>query len=130
LEEAIDNSVLGVDSDSDTDDSDYADTDVQTDVRTDDDNHEEEKKTGDTASEASTNISLTLSQRQALQRAQQMRFLKEQGLIRDENDVKGGAGSDSRSVSSNRVPKPLSRREKLAKASSSQRREPAKLASV
>jgi hypothetical protein len=126
LEEAIDNSVLGVDSDSETDDSDYADTDV----RTDDDNHEEEKKTGDTASEASTNISLTLSQRQALQRAQQMKFLKEQGLIRDENDVKGGAGSDSRSVSSNRVPKPLSRREKLAKASSSQRREPAKLASV
>jgi hypothetical protein len=71
------------------------------------------------------NVSLSLAQRQALQRAQQMKFLKEQGLINNEKDVKGGAGSD-KSVAS-RGPKPLSRREKLAKAS---RKEPARLASV
>ena len=53
-----------------------------------------------------------------------MKFLKEQGLIRSENDVRGGAGSDAKSVSS---PKPVSVREKLAKAS---RKEPARLASV
>lgn len=72
------------------------------------------------------NVSLSLAQRQALQRAQQMRFLKEQGLIRNENDVTAGAGSDAKSVAS-RGPKPLSRREKLAKAN---RKEPARLASV
>ncbi|KAG7360049.1 PH domain containing protein [Nitzschia inconspicua] len=119
LEEAIDNSVLGVDV-SDSEDSEYETTDGPTDTE-----HEDEKKTGDTLSEASTNVSLSLAQRQALQRAQQMKFLKEQGLIRTETELKGGAGSD-KSVAS-RGSKTLSRREKLAQAS---RKEPARLASV
>ncbi|KAL3909623.1 MAG: hypothetical protein SGILL_008015, partial [Bacillariaceae sp.] len=110
LEEAIDNSVLGVDTDTEGSDE-YATTDVQSDTE-----YEDEKKT-ETASEASTNVSMSLAQRQALQRAQQMKFLKEQGLINKDEDVKAGAGSDSKSVSSPPPNKPLSRREKLAKAS-------------
>ncbi|KAL3938508.1 MAG: hypothetical protein SGARI_001721 [Bacillariaceae sp.] len=121
LEEAIDNSVLGVDTDTEGSDE-YATTDVQSDTE-----YEDEKKT-ETASEASTTVSMSLAQRQALQRAQQVKFLKDQGLINKEEDVRGGAGSDSRSVVSNTPPKPLSRREKLAKASRG--KEPARLASV
>jgi hypothetical protein len=51
LEEAIDNSVLGVDM-SDTEGSDYDTTDEPTDTE-----HEDEKKTGETGSDASTVIS-------------------------------------------------------------------------
>jgi hypothetical protein len=53
------------------------------------------------------NVSLSLAERQNLQRAQQLKFLKEQGLIADEQDVRGGAGAasprnaDGASVSSN-----------------------------
>jgi hypothetical protein len=47
-------------------------------------------------------VSLSLAERKKLQRAQQLRFLKEQGLIKNEQDVKGGAGSDAGSVSSKR----------------------------
>ena len=36
---------------------------------------------------------LSLAERQQLQRAQQLKFLKDQGLIRDENEVRGGAGA-------------------------------------
>ena len=39
--------------------------------------------------------SLSLAERQALQRAQQLKFLKEQGLINHEKQVKGGAGAKS-----------------------------------
>lgn len=50
-------------------------------------------------------MSLSLAERQKIQREQQLRFLKEQGLIKNENDVRGGAGSDASvtgSVSSKR----------------------------
>lgn len=36
---------------------------------------------------------MSLAERQQLQRAQQLKFLKDQGLIRDENEVRGGAGA-------------------------------------
>jgi hypothetical protein len=42
-----------------------------------------------------SNVSLSLADRQALQRAQQLKFLKEQGLISEEKDVRGGAGVGS-----------------------------------
>jgi hypothetical protein len=45
-------------------------------------------------------VSLSLADRQALQRQQQLKFLKEQGLINKESDVRGGAGGDAQSVTS------------------------------
>ena len=48
----------------------------------------------------SQNVSLSLVERRALQRAQQVKFLKKQGLINKESDVKGGAGGDTNSVCS------------------------------
>lgn len=41
------------------------------------------------------NASLSLAERQALQRAQQLKFLKAQGLINNEKQVRGGAGAQS-----------------------------------
>jgi hypothetical protein len=48
----------------------------------------------DVLSSASTNDTsqLSLSERQQLQRAKQIAFLKEQGLLKSENGTKGGAG--------------------------------------
>ena len=46
------------------------------------------------------NVSLSLADRQALQRQQQLKFLKSQGLIDKESEVRGGAGGDSGSVAS------------------------------
>jgi hypothetical protein len=49
---------------------------------------------------------VSLAERQQFQRAQQLRFLKDQGLIKNEQDVRGGAGvaspreKDSGSVAS------------------------------
>ena len=40
-------------------------------------------------------MSLSLAERQKIQREQQLKFLKDQGLIRNEKDVKAGAGSDA-----------------------------------
>jgi len=53
---------------------------------------------------------LSLQERSQLQRDKQLRFLREQGLIQDESDVKGGAGAlDNVSVtSSNKSPSKLS----------------------
>jgi len=79
--------------------------------------HEEEKKSGDTDSAVSAvrktlfeldhltfaekayhsssvqTASLSLAERQAIQRQQQLKFLKEQGLINNEKEVRGGAGA-------------------------------------
>lgn len=44
---------------------------------------------------------MSLAERQAYQRQKQLQFLKDQGLIKDETDVRGGAGAaspDTRSV--------------------------------
>lgn len=113
LEDAIDNSILGVE-DISTDGSGYATTDVHTDVENDvQTDMEDEKKTGDTVSEASTNVSISLAERQKLQRSQQLKFLKEQGLIKNEKDVTGGAGSDARSVSSSQPSRRKPRIEKV-----------------
>jgi hypothetical protein len=38
---------------------------------------------------------LSLAERQLFQRAQQLKFLKDQGLIKNEQDVRGGAGVTS-----------------------------------
>ena len=38
---------------------------------------------------------MSLAERQQLQRAQQLKFLKDQGLINNENEVRGGAGAAS-----------------------------------
>lgn len=38
---------------------------------------------------------MTLAERQAYQRQKQLQFLKDQGLIKDDNDVRGGAGAAS-----------------------------------
>ena len=46
----------------------------------------------------SKNVSLSLAERQQLQRAQQLKFLKDQGLIKDEMEVRGGAGVSPRNV--------------------------------
>ena len=46
---------------------------------------------------------MTLQERQALQRAKQLQFLKEQGLIKDEAEVKGGAGAASPSFDTSSV---------------------------
>ena len=43
---------------------------------------------------------MSLADRQALQRKQQMKFLKEQGLINKESDLRGGAGGDAQSENS------------------------------
>eukprot|EP00934_Nitzschia_sp_Nitz4_P008112 Nitzschia sp. Nitz4//scaffold19_size178191//41830//44605//NITZ4_001962-RA/size178191-augustus-gene-0.46-mRNA-1//1//CDS//3329540634//8102//frame0 len=99
LENAIDNAVLG-DIGSDYESS-YVSTDIGSNVdlsklvdrNKDADKHDDEKKSGETGSEASTNLSL--AERQALQRAQQLKFLKDQGLINKESDVTGGAGKRS-----------------------------------
>mmetsp|Transcript_22511 Transcript_22511/g.53132 ORF Transcript_22511/g.53132 Transcript_22511/m.53132 type:complete len:961 (+) Transcript_22511:300-3182(+) len=124
FEEAVDSSVLGVDTSyhtSDDDDSSsgsdsayshdrvkgsprYAGSAVNTDVDTSigdyHDSIREEKKMSEQASVTSTSVSLSLADRQALQRAQQLKFLKEQGLITKESDVRGGAGGDAQSVNS------------------------------
>lgn len=103
FENALDNSVLGVESSDDDDSSDeensgYFAKDVRN--RSDPRSIQDEKKMEDNASEASTNVSLSLVERQALQRAHQLQFLKEQGLINKESEVKGGAGGDTNSVCS------------------------------
>jgi hypothetical protein len=86
-------------------------------------NSEEEKKkdsasnTPDASSKSvgiPNTANLTLAQRSQLQRAMQLQFLKEQGLIANENDVKGGA-----SLSGN-TPSPAFQR--LGSGSSSQRK--------
>lgn len=43
----------------------------------------------------SQTASLSLAERQALQRAQQLKFLKDQGLINNAEQVRGGAGAQS-----------------------------------
>ena len=93
LEAAIDNSVLGVDFPESSDD-DSSQSSYSYDRHGD---HEEKKSEvmSDVHSEASTNVSIPLAQRQVLQRAQQMQFLKEKGLIKKDSDVKGGAGAAS-----------------------------------
>mmetsp|Transcript_11428 Transcript_11428/g.27638 ORF Transcript_11428/g.27638 Transcript_11428/m.27638 type:complete len:869 (-) Transcript_11428:44-2650(-) len=58
--------------------------------------HREEKKTNDgsqpaVATAVKSTKGLSLAERQALQRQRQMKFLKGQGLINDEKDVRGGA---------------------------------------
>merc|ERR1712238_162288 len=101
FENALDNSVLGVkfeDGCSNEDNLRYPISDVQTGLNTA--SVQDEKKMSDHASVASTKVSLSLVERQALQRARQLNFLKEQGLINKESDVKGGAGSDTNSVCS------------------------------
>jgi len=101
FENALDNSVLGVefeDGCSNEDNLRYPTSDVQTSLNTA--SIQDEKKMPDHASVASTKVSLSLVERQALQRARQLNFLKEQGLINKESDVKGGAGSDTNSVCS------------------------------
>ena len=49
--------------------------------------------------------SLSLAERQALQRQKQLDFLKKQGLINKESEVRGGAGGDSQSVNSKKTAK-------------------------
>lgn len=118
FEEAVDGSVLGVDMNappSDKDDSSsgsgscsyessrYASSAVNTDVDTSIEYNPsiaEEKKMPEHSSVASMGANLSLADRQALQRAQQLKFLKEQGLINKESDVRGGAGGDGQSVGS------------------------------
>ncbi|OEU18933.1 hypothetical protein FRACYDRAFT_260614 [Fragilariopsis cylindrus CCMP1102] len=102
FENVLDNSVLGVDLEdsSDDDDSRSRSTTRSVQMGSDDSSIDEEKKMQDHASEASTNVSLSLVERRALQRAQQVKFLKKQGLINKESDVKGGAGGDTNSVCS------------------------------
>lgn len=56
---------------------------------------------------------LSLQERSQLLRAKQLKFLKEQGLIKDEQDVRGGAGAspgqnDASSVASTGVSLPRS----------------------
>ena len=41
------------------------------------------------------NQNLSLAERSQLQRAKQLSFLKNQGLIRDDSEIKGGAGAAS-----------------------------------
>mmetsp|Transcript_7683 Transcript_7683/g.18518 ORF Transcript_7683/g.18518 Transcript_7683/m.18518 type:complete len:930 (+) Transcript_7683:77-2866(+) len=113
FEEAVDKSVLGVDLDASSDEnsssgdsyegnqsSRYTSSGGNTDVDTDGDFMEDEKKMPERSSVASTSASLSLADRQALQRAQQLKFLKDQGLINKESDVRGGAGGDAQSVNS------------------------------
>lgn len=116
FEEAVDNSVLGVDFDDESEGSSgtnsyegyessrYANSAVSTDVDGGGSavnyDMEEEKKMPDHSSVISATKSLSLADRQALQRAQQLKFLKEQGLIKKESDVLGGAGTDAQSVNS------------------------------
>jgi len=101
FENALDNSVLGVEFEDDCSNEDnlrYPTSDVQTSLNAA--SIQDEKKISDHASVASTKVSLSLAERQALQRARQLNFLKEQGLINKESDVKGGAGGDTNSVCS------------------------------
>ena len=65
----------------------------------------EEKK----SDAGSSMANLSLADRSRLQRAKQLRFLKEQGLIRDEEDVKGGAGAETASVASSSLTSPSSK---------------------
>jgi len=50
---------------------------------------------------------MSLAERQALQRAKQLEFLKGRGLIKDETEVRGGAGAspscDTSSVASTNI---------------------------
>lgn len=87
-------------------------------------NSEEEKKKDSASISPDANsksvglpntANLTLAQRSQLQRAMQVQFLKEQGLIANENDVKGGA-----SLSGNNTPSPAFHR--LGSGSSGQRK--------
>ena len=59
------------------------------------DHPEEKKSSEDGQSGVATAVKptkgLTLAERQALQRQRQMKFLKGQGLINDESEVRGGA---------------------------------------
>eukprot|EP00980_Cylindrotheca_fusiformis_P005619 scaffold1184_cov132-Cylindrotheca_fusiformis.AAC.40 len=92
LEDGLDNIMFGEDERS------YQSTDVGTDIGTD---VMEEKKTDASQQQAGVATAaktkgLTLAERQQLQRERQLKFLKHQGLINDEKEVRGGA-----SVSSN-----------------------------
>lgn len=94
LEDGIDNIMFG------DDDNSYQSTDVGTDVGTD---VNEEKKT-DAANHqsgvatAAKAKGLSLAQRQQLQRERQMKFLKHQGIINDEKEVRGGASVASSNI--------------------------------
>jgi hypothetical protein len=81
LSDAIDNSVLGV-PDLPSDDDDRSRSDGESDVRSNSD-------------VLSDTTQLSLSERQQFQRAKQIAFLKEQGLLKNAVRMKGGAGAAS-----------------------------------
>jgi hypothetical protein len=94
LEDGIDNIMFG------DDDKSYQSTDVGTDIGTDIGTDVTEEKKTDTAHQAGVATAaklkgLTLAERQQLQRDRQMKFLKHQGLINDEKEVRGGASVSS-----------------------------------
>lgn len=109
IEDAVDKSVLGVESSDDSssgsnsdegyDSARYASSAVNTDVDGSIGYVTEEKKMQDHSSVASSSV-LSLAKRQAIQRAKQLQFLKEQGLINKESDVRGGAGGEAKSETS------------------------------
>mmetsp|Transcript_115468 Transcript_115468/g.172526 ORF Transcript_115468/g.172526 Transcript_115468/m.172526 type:complete len:884 (-) Transcript_115468:134-2785(-) len=117
IEDALDSSVLGVGT-GDESESSYSQDDDENNPS--EESHQEEKKSSETMSEASagtSNVSLTLSlaERQALQRAQQLKFLKEQGLINaappSATRASPGTPTGSEAGSSSIVSNPFSRRD-------------------
>jgi hypothetical protein len=85
ITDVIDNSVLGVGDDDESFDSDE-------DSIEDDDSRFEEDENEQPPSEAGSGT-LSLAERQQIQRAKQIAFLKEQGLLKDPEALRGGAGA-------------------------------------
>jgi len=79
LTEAIDHSVLGLPS-SDESSDEFDDTD-------------DERRYSNSETGMSETSGISLQERQAIQRAKQLAFLKEQGLIKNESNLRGGAGA-------------------------------------
>jgi hypothetical protein len=68
-------------------------------VKLPDDNITPKSKTEEKEKVASGEPKLTLEERQRIQRERQIQMLKAKGLIKNDGDIKGGAGSDSISPS-------------------------------